>query len=56
MNKDNKRPNLIQGRTKEWDYYNRPSLKTSYTLAAIALCCMIVMIIGIGILKLIGAA
>ena len=56
MNKDNKRPNLIHSRTKEWDYYNRPSLKTSYTLAVIGLCGIIVLLIGAGILKLIEAA
>lgn len=56
MNKDNKRPDLLKGRTKEWDYYNRPSLKTSYTLAVIGLCGIIVLLIGIGILKLIEAA
>ena len=48
MNKKNKAP--------EYDYYNRPSLKTSYTLAVIALCGIVVMIIAIGILNLIGAA
>ena len=56
MNKDIKRPDLLKGRTKEWDYYNRPSLKTSYTLAVIGLCGSIVLLIGVGILKLIEAA
>ena len=55
MNK-NKRPDLLKGRTKEYDYYDRPSLKTSYTLAVVGLCGIVIVIIGVGILKLIGVA
>lgn len=50
MVKKNKTPNLIEGRTKEWnddnDYYNRSSIGTSYTIAAISL----VVIIGLFVL------
>ena len=50
MAKKNKTPNLIEGRTKEWnddnDYYNRSSIGTSYTIAAISL----VVIIGLFVL------
>jgi hypothetical protein len=35
--KDKLKKDLFEQRTKEYDdYYNRPSLKTSYTLAVIA--------------------
>ena len=35
--KDKLRKDLFEQRTKEWDdYYNRPSLQTSYQLAVIA--------------------
>tara|TARA_B100001778_G_C18197323_1_gene454001 strand:- start:130 stop:306 length:177 start_codon:yes stop_codon:yes gene_type:complete len=58
MVKKNKTPNLIEGRTKEWnddnDYYNRSSIGTSYTIAVISLAIIVVLLIGVGILKLIG--
>ena len=56
MEKQNKRIDIFKGRTKEYDYYDRPSLKTSYTLAVIGLCGIIIVLIGVGVLKLIGAA
>lgn len=50
MNKKEKKINLLEGRTKEWnddnDYYNRSSIGTSYTIAAISL----VVIIGLFVL------
>jgi len=50
--KTNRRPNLIEGRTKEYnndrDYYNRESIESSYTIAVI---CMFALI---GILALVG--
>jgi len=45
--KDNKRPNLLEGRTKEWDYYDRPSIHTSYQIAAIAIICLVIMVLGL---------
>lgn len=49
----NKRPNLLEGRTKEWDYYNRPSKQTSFNIAVICIICAIVMMIGIGVLEIV---
>ena len=41
MAKQNKRIDIFEGRTKEYnddyDYYNRPSIGTSYTIAVISL-------------------
>ena len=51
--KDNKTPNLLEGRTKEWNYYDRPSIHTSYQIAASCMAVMMVMIIGWGVLKLV---
>ena len=45
--KDNKTPNLLEGRTKEWDYYNRPSLHTSYKMAVIAIIMLILTVMGL---------
>lgn len=58
MAKQNKRIDIFKGRTKEYDYdyYDRPSLKTAYTLAVIGLCGIVIILIGVGILNLIGAA
>ena len=52
-NKMNKRPNLLEGRTKEWDYYNRPSLHTSANIAVISFIGLIILIIGIGVLEIV---
>ena len=51
--KDNKTPNLLEGRTKEWNYYDRPSISTSYQIAASCMAVITVMIIGWGILELV---
>ena len=52
--KDKLKKDLFEQRTKEWDdYYNRPSLKTSYTLAVIGLIGMIILLIGAAILSLV---
>jgi hypothetical protein len=51
MSKKNKTPNLIEGRTKEYnedrDYYNRKSIDDSYTIAVI---CMFAIVIILGVL------
>ena len=49
----NKRPNLIEGRTKEWDYYNRPSKQTSFNIAVICMIGVIVMLLGMGVLEIV---
>lgn len=52
--KDKLKKDLFEQRTKEWDdYYNRPSLKTSYTLAVIGLIGMIILLIGVSVLSLV---
>ena len=51
--KDNKTPNLLKGRTKEWNYYDRPSISTSYQIAVSCMAVILVMIIGWGILELV---
>ena len=51
--KDNKTPNLLEGRTKEWNYYDRPSIGTSYQIAVSCMAVITVMIIGWGILELV---
>ena len=51
--KDNKTPNLLEGRTKEWDYYDRPSKQTSANIATIAIISLICLILGMGILELV---
>ena len=44
--KDKLKKDLFEQRTKEYDdYYNRPSLKTSYTIAVIGLIGMIIVIL-----------
>ena len=52
--KDKLKKDLFEQRTKEYDdYYNRPSLKTSYTLAVIGLIGMIILLIGAAVLSLV---
>ena len=52
--KDKLKKDLFEQRTKEWDdYYNRPSLKTSYTLAVIGLIGVIILLIGVTVLSLV---
>ena len=52
--KDKLKKDLFEQRTKEYDdYYNRPSLKTSYTLAVIGLIGMIILLIGVSVLSLV---
>ena len=52
--KDKLKKDLFEQRTKEWDdYYNRPSLKTSYTLAVIGLIGVIILLIGVSVLSLV---
>ena len=48
-----KRPNLIEGRTKEWDYYNRPSKQTSFNIAVICMIGVICLITGMGVLEIV---
>ncbi len=50
---NNKKPNLLEGRTKEWSYYDRPSINTSYQIAATSLAVIIVLGIGMGVLNMI---
>jgi len=49
MSKDKKKIDLLEGRTKEYnkdyDYYNRPSIGTSYTIAAISLAVLVGMFV-----------
>jgi len=49
----NKRPNLIEGRTKEWDYYNRPSKQTSFNIAVICMIGVMVLLLGMGVLEIV---
>ena len=49
----NKRPNLLKGRTKEWDYYNRPSKQTSFNIAVICMIGVVVLITGMGVLEIV---
>ena len=52
--KDKLRNDLFEQRTKEWDdYYNRPSLRTSYQIAVISLVGILIVAIGAGVLRLI---
>lgn len=52
--KDKLKKDLFEQRTKEWDdYYNRPSLRTSYQIAVIAGIGIVIMIVGMGVLRLI---
>lgn len=55
MNKKKKKVNLLEGRTKEWnddnDYYNRPSIGTSYTIASISLVVIIGLLVLLAILR-----
>ena len=52
--KDKLKKDLFEQRTKEYDdYYNRPSLKTSYQLAVIGLIGMIILLIGVSVLSLV---
>ena len=55
MNKKEKKINLLEGRTKEYnddyDYYNRPSIGTSYTIAAISLAVLVGLFVLLVILK-----
>lgn len=51
--KDNKTTNLLEGRTKEWDYYDRPSITTSYQIAATCIAVIIVLGIGWGVLEIV---
>ena len=51
--KDNKTTNLLEGRTKEWSYYDRPSIRTSYQIAASCIAVIIVLGIGWGVLEIV---
>lgn len=55
MSKKKKKINLLEGRTKEYnddyDYYNRPSIGTSYTIAAISLAVLVGLFVLLVILK-----
>jgi len=46
-----KRPNLLEGRTKEWDYYDRPSKQTSANIAIVCMLCFIIMLFGLAVLE-----
>ena len=51
--KDKDKIDISKGRTKEWDYYNRPSINSSYQIAVISIVVLILLIIGMGVLKMI---
>lgn len=51
--KKNNRIDLLKGRTKEWDYYNRPSIQTSYSIAVVSIMILILLMLGIGILEIV---
>ena len=49
--KDNKTTNLLEGRTKEWDYYNRSSIHSSYQIIIVMVIAFIIVLIGWGVLE-----
>ena len=51
--KNKNKIDLLKGRTKEWDYYNRPSINSSFQIAVISIVILIMLIIGMGVLELV---
>tara|TARA_B110000483_G_scaffold125758_1_gene151112 strand:+ start:507 stop:803 length:297 start_codon:yes stop_codon:yes gene_type:complete len=51
--RDKDKIDISKGRTKEWDYYNRPSINSSYQIAVVSIVILILLIIGMGVLKLV---
>ena len=49
--KDKKTPNLLKGRTKEWDYYDRPSKQSSANIAIVCMIGLMIMLFGMAVLE-----